>query len=378
MFVLFGISLICIIVWAFVCHFFMRNKITFKEAVFKVGGASIVSLAFLGIVFFQSTADTLILNGYITSKEKDKVNCSHSYQCRCRMKGTGDNRRRVCDTCYDHPYDFNWNVESTVGQFRIDRIDRQGKKEPPRWTAVTINEPASAVDTYTNYVLASPHTLFKMNKLEEDTIKYGKLIPEYPRPHDYYKMNRVLSMGVSYPEAQKLNSLLNDGLKTMGRQKQVNIIVITVNTAQPEYRFALERAWVGGKKNDVIIIFGMPNGQFEWVDTITFANNTGNEMLAVLMRDNIQELVKSQQFGSPQLLSKTILDTIQTNFHRKEMKDFEYLKGQYVPSNGLIIGYTVFMFSLLTGLTIFFYNFDLERGDWNRVPYVRIARRTYY
>jgi hypothetical protein len=130
--------------------------------------------------------------------------------------------------------------------------------------------------------------------------------------------------------------------------------------------------------------------KLSWTDVVTFGKNSGNEMLAVLLRDEIRGLSERQQFGNASMLSAVITKTVANSFTRKQMKDFEYLKEDYSPSSNAIMGFVIFQIILLTGMTIFFYNFDLQRGDWHsastsssllrqlHVPRYTVNRRRIY
>lgn len=367
--VIFVINLIVVILWAAAVHLIFKNKITFKEALLQAGIATVISIMVIFAIYYKDMGDTGIINGQVTGKERVKVSCGHSYRCNCYTTCSSTGKTRTCtqhcSTCYEHSYDVDWRVYTSVGNLEIDRINRQGTKEPPRWTMVQIGEPASNTQSYVNYVKAAPKSLFAMDNLEGDAAKYGALIPKYPRIYDYYRINHVIQVGVTYPQAKELNDLLSMALRTLGPSKQVNINVLFVKTTDTNYRYALERAWLGGKKNDVNVIVGMDaNNTFSWVDTMTFGKNAGNEMLAVLLRDRIKDLVSRQQFGNATMLSDVLVNTITSNFHRKAMKDFEYLKEDYSPSDTAIIWFVIIQLLVLTGTTIFFYHFELERGDW--------------
>ena len=364
------ILLVVAIAWGGLAHLIFPERFTLIEGVVQSAVATVLGGIILLCIYHKDLGDFAILNGQVTGKKSEKVNCEHSYTCNCvtTCSGSGSSRTcsTICQTCYEHSYDIDWNVFTSVGNLTIDRVNRQGTKEPPRWTAVLPGEPASRTESYRNYLKASPASLFAMGEIENDKIKYAGLFPTYPRVYDYYRYNRVIQIKTSYPQATELNNTLNMELRTLGIQKQVNILVVFVKTTDPQYRFAFERHWLGGKKNDVIILFGMDDERkLSWTDVITFGKNSGNEMLAVLLRDEIRGLAERQQFGNATMLSGIITKTIANSFKRKQMKDFEYLKDDYSPSGNAIMGFVIFQIILLTGMTIFFYNFDLQRGDWH-------------
>lgn len=390
MFSLILVLSLVIIIWATICHFLFPNKITLKEASIKSGALCIITVFMVCTIYFRNFSDTLILNGYVTNKEQIKVSCEHSYKCNCYTSCTGSGSSEscttYCSTCYDHSYDYDWRVFTTVGKLNINRVNRQGTKEPPRWTQVIIGEPAATTANYINYIKAAPDSLFNMSELKDVTEKFGSLIPKYPEIYDYYRINRVINIGgVKYPHTSELNDLLNNELKTLGTQKQINIIVVFVKTEDKNYRYALERAWLGGKKNDLVIIFGMKdNTTVSWVDAFTFGKTANNQMLVVKIKDSMYSIIKEQQFQNTEVVVNDVIKTIKSDFHRKEMKDFEYLKSSYSPSTKALTTIGVILFVLLMSGTIFFYFFDLEKGGWDsqigkkkfRVPYFTIRSRT--
>ncbi len=390
---LFIIVSLVALAWGAIAHLCFPDRFTWTEAFVQSGISSFVGMLILFAIYHKDMSDISIMNGQVTAKERVKVSCGHSYRCRCYTSCSGSGKSRSCtqhcSTCYEHGYDVDWRVSTSVGNLEIERVNRQGTKEPPRWTAVLIGEPASRTDSYRNWLKASPSSLFAMNEMKNDAVKYKGILPSsYPRVYDYYRYNRVLQLGTSYPQANELNNSLNMELRTLGPAKQVNIITVFVNTTDPLYRYAFERQWLGGKKNDVIVLFGLDKERkFNWVDVITIGKNSGNEYMAVVLRDKVRELSNRQQFGNAQMLTQAITSTVATSFKRKEMKDFEYLKHDYQPSNNAIIGFIIFQIIFLTGMSIFFYNFQLERGDWHsrgtsllnrmHVPNYSLHRRRY-
>lgn len=138
------------------------DSITWKE----FGLIVLAQLFVAGIVSCSNTRDIEAWNGVVTGKQKVAVPCSHTYSCNCHevCSGSGKDRscRTECDTCYEHHSflrtipgnDYDWRVYTSNGEVvEIDRVDRQGVREPPRFTAVRMGEPTTLAHTYTNYML---------------------------------------------------------------------------------------------------------------------------------------------------------------------------------------------------------------------------------
>jgi hypothetical protein len=247
-----------------------------------------------------------------------------------------------------------------VGDTDIARIDRQGTREPPRWSAVQTGEPFAKTSSYVNYIKAAPDTLFRVS---QDNIKFfANKIPAYPQVYDYYNANRVIPVGVNVPNLQEWNTHLSELLKSAGPKKQANIIVVLVNEPGQDYRYALEAAWVGGKQNDVIVLLGTPHfPEIAWTDTITIGQNKGNELLQVKMRN----LIMDEPVANVHTLD-IIADNVLAHFDREPMEHFKYLMDSIQPPEGLM-WFAAFL-SVFGSffLTWFFYCFDMDNGKWVR------------
>jgi len=335
--------------WIIASKFIFNNEISFKEILIQFGitlffivGAYTISKATL-------TSDTEILNGQVMSKDKDRVSCSHSYSCNCSTDSKGNTS---CDTCYEHSFDYDWNVHTNVGDLTIDRINRQGTKEPPRWTSVQIGEPVALEHSFKNYIKGAPMSIFNQENGTSNT-KFQLMIPTYPRVYDYYKINRIISIGVPLVNSNLLNDKLADSLKVLGPTKQSNILLVFVKTDDQSYRYVLERSWLGGKKNDIIIVIGVTDyPKISWVDTITLGKNANNTMLQVKLRDDLMALQTIDNYDN---IINIINADVKSNFNRKHMKDYAYLDNEIQPSMTAMI--IIFVLTLLCniGLSIFFF-----------------------
>lgn len=336
-------------IWIIASKFIFKYEISFKEILIQFGITFVFVVGAYELSKASLTSDTQILNGQVMSKDRERVSCSHSYSCNCRTDSKGNTS---CDTCYEHSYDVDWNVRTNVGNFTIDRINRQGTKEPPRWSAVTIGEPVALEDSFKNYIKGAPLSIFNQEDVKLTT-KFQSMIPGYPRVFDYYHVNRVVSMGVPLVNPNLLNDKLADSLKILGPNKQANITFVFVKTDDQSYRYALERAWLGGKKNDIIIVIGVTDyPKISWVDTITLGKNANNTMLQVKLRDDLMALQTVDNYDN---IMAIVNKDVGGNFNRKHMKDYAYLDDEIQPSMTTMI--VIFILTVLCniGLTIFFF-----------------------
>src|SRR5690349_13112667 len=86
--------------------FLLSKSICAKELMIMVLCQVVVAGVSAGICYSSNTSDVEVINGFVTSKQQQRVSCSHSYSCRCHRvcSGSGKNRtcRQKCDTCYEH------------------------------------------------------------------------------------------------------------------------------------------------------------------------------------------------------------------------------------------------------------------------------------
>lgn len=266
--------------------------------------------------------DIEILNGIVQSKKQVKVSCDHNYKCMCYESCQDLNGHKscteYCSTCYEHDYDYNWNVYTTLGIIPIHRIDRQGVKQPERFRMVEIGEAVALHHEYDNYVKASQATLFKTFG---DYEKYEKELPNYPdQVYDYYRVERFVTTNFSVDNFVDFSQRLNMLNGRIGHLKQVNVIVVMTQNRNHDWFYALREKWVGAKKNDVVVVVNVDNALKPiWVDVMSW---TDSKILNITIRDDIMNL----QHINPDSLMNIIESRIVLHYVRKPFKDFEYLK----------------------------------------------------
>ena len=304
----------------------------------------------LGISYWQRTSDREIWNGQVTGKASVKVSCRHSYPCNCYQvcSGSGKNEScsEHCDTCYEHSYDIDWDVYSSTHEtVSIDTIDRQGLRMPPRWGAAYVGEPFSSEHRFTNYILANPSSVLLGQK--GDVKRFGALIPKYPEVYDYYKTNHFINTGVPMQPELTWNYLLSMANRTLGPSKQVNLLVITVPTDDPAYMYAFRDVWVGGKKNDAIILIGSTNGhEISWVSVVSW---TPNKEFNIYVRDRIMD---EKYLDHRDAIVNIITEETANRFERLHMKKMEFLVRSFQPS-GTAMLWILFFGVLASGIACF-------------------------
>jgi hypothetical protein len=244
-------------------------------------------------------------------------------------------------------------VHTNVRDFNISRIDRQGNKEPQRWTAVQKGQPVSLENAYTNWIKAAPESLFNLDRSIKQ--KFISQLPGYPDfVYDYHYVDRVISVGVNLPDRKDWNGDLAKMLSKAGPQKQVNVVILFVKGTDKQYMRALEEHWLGGKKNDVIVVFSTPNyPSIEWVEVLSW---TDNKLFHVQLRDTLQSLAAVDRG----IVLSSIDLVIREYYIRKRMGDFEYLKDSIEPPMWVIVLSLLLGVGSSLGMTYYFHKNDVR------------------
>jgi hypothetical protein len=179
------------------------------------------------------------------------------------------------------------------------------------------------------------------------TDQFQGMIPAYPKVFDYYKIDRIIGVGVTIPDEDKWNKQLGILLRDLGPAKQANINIVVAKTSDRSYRYALENAWFGGKKNDIVVVLGSPNGKdIAFVEIISWSKS---EMFTVVLRDELQALNTIEDFGA---VLTIVADVTKEHFVRRPMAEFEYLEEEIIPPMWVV--WTMLIFgSILSGVLTF-------------------------
>lgn len=302
---------------------------------------------------YYLTSDTEIINGEVLGKKRVHDTYEQSYSCNCRSVRSGNSSTMQCDTCYETHYTVEWTAETnSCGDYRIDKEDSTSRRvyrlpDPPRYLSILKGDPVACEHRFTNYVKAAPQSLFHQNDLKDK--KFDALIPAYPSSvYDFYNLDRVLTQGVALPDTKQWNKAVALMLRQLGPLKQANLILLFVKTDDPAYQQYLESRWVGGKKNDIIVMFGVtdyPN--ISWVRVSSW---TDNQLFKVQLQDSLAEL----KIIDRQQIIQTIYTQTIKSFKRKSMKDFKYLESDIEPPTAFLVAAIVVSILAVFGFAFVF------------------------
>lgn len=343
-----------------VCKVVWPHQITWKELAINIPVGLVVGLIVYAIGAYTQVMDVEIINGEVLSKTRVHDSYVRSYSCRCRQtcSGSGNNRTctQTCDTCYEDRYTVTWKSHTNVGDYTIDHKDSGSRSvynsaDPAFYSNVKVGDPAAARHSFVNYVKAAPSSLFHQHDSKSSV--FANMIPEYPADvYNFYSLNRALTVNVPIPDIQQWNHDISVLLKKLGPQRQANVIVLFVNTPDQAYIHALEGKWIGGKKNDIIVVIGTTS--YPKIDWVAVSSWTDEQMFKVKLRDDIMAVSNIDRTAIMNVIDQNTMSL----FKRKSMKDFEYLKHRAEPPIWVLTLAIVLSIITSIGCSFYFYKND--------------------
>jgi hypothetical protein len=334
-----------------VAFFLGKNRITALELAIQV--LVVAALLSGGWYLARWTAlyDNEIWNGRVASKQSGTGRCCHSYKCNCREScNSSGTCSETCSTCYEHSHDEYWDVTSTNGEtVWQSRCNPPGSETPARWLEIRIGEPTAHEHLFTNYVKADPMALLGP---PADVERFRDELPEYPRVTEFHA-DRFLFVGVSAPDAGELLRELAELNADLGAKKEVNAIVIVVAEADPAYFEALHTAWLGGKKNDVVLVIGTPSfPRIAWTRVMAWnAASAAEDDFKGMLAESVLRL---GTFDGRAVLAR-LRTEIEARYTRRSFAELAWLLDRATPTPGALAALTVFGLVVSGGFTIAFW-----------------------
>lgn len=251
-----------------------RGRIAGRDAALQIAVGVALMVVGYYVLRWVGVQDYEVWSGRIARTDHGTTGCCHDYACNCRQECTTSGEQRscsdVCDVCYLHSYDEQYSATSTNDE-RVyhDTCNEPGSDAPADWLAIRVGEPTAWEHRYTNYVLAAPAEVIAP---VPDMGRYLGLLPAYPRTEGW-EVRRFLFAGIAEPpDAGALDEGLDELNADIGAAKQVNVIVVVVRAADRSYADALRAAWLGGKKNDVVVVIGAPEfPEIRWARVLAWS-----------------------------------------------------------------------------------------------------------
>lgn len=420
-----------------------EQKITWTEYIF---GLVIIAL-FTPLVMYgmrnyfiqQKTTFNEWWNGWEVSATRQTITCErdgpcqHTYSCDPYIVwvedcDTDEDGNESCTTTpetryHDCPYvteEWSFYIETTLGRFTVaenrfpnspdqhiwrsdnqipaDVLSSAGQGIPAFWQEVKDRVasgkpgPVTKRMQYTNYILASEHTILKQYAKDIDALKSAGLLPNLsvstlpiPDCQESYLANKVYFVGLSPQNQQEWFDSIGRLNAEFGKELQGDVHLVIANSKAIEnidrYFFALKAYWQNpeafGKnmlsKNAVLILVTIDGDKVNQVRAAT-GMPVGNEAMVTALRSRlvgssfdpkvIIGTVTTRSHGTGVIESVLWgLDDESTRFQRVCMDcveeggvGFSYLKKEIALDNGdiAIIAIIAFVASMLVWVAFAF------------------------
>ena len=318
----------------------VSKQICWKECVTQFVVQSLVVLGMCVFITLSSLQDQEYVTGKMVSKASDRVHCTHSYQCHCVRTRRGSR----CSTCYEHSYDVVWFAETDLPKrIYIKPVDRRGIYTPPNWSQLSVGDPMTHSISYENYIKADPDSLFAS---DASSIKQSDFLPYPDKLYADYKLDRFLGDAVNNPT--KDNQLLAKLNAEIGAKTKANVIIYAT-AKPPTYAKQLQRAWTGGKQNDVIVVLGVKKSAIQWVEVIGLSYPDFKVKLRNVIQDHPQV---------DDALFLKIRETLLAHYKIREMSEFKYLQESFKPTLFQWILGAIISLVVSVGLGFFFHHVE--------------------
>lgn len=166
-------------------------------------------------------------------------------------------------------------------------------------------QPVTALKSWTNRVKASP-SVFSFAKVPENSKVF-----EWPDNDDPFRSGRLLGItgDIDILSFDQMNSRL-------GHSKHVNVILIGFGVSEASIAEWQRAAWIGGKKNDLVICFGGDPKKPSWVKTFGWTESD-------VCKYSVSELILGE--GATNEVLPKLEAVIKRDFKAKDWSKFDYL-----------------------------------------------------
>lgn len=340
------------------------GKVTVREFLVQEAVALSIVGAGYALALSSRSSDVEHWNGVITSKTKDEVTCCHDYCCSWGQCCTSDSKgNQSCSPCCqayckEHSHDNEWNAVTSNGELVFHNTCNSPYSSPPaRWTQIRIGEPTTVEHSFTNYIKGNPDSILRRRGA---ATAWGALLPPYPEVYDYYRSRQLVQAGLSLPDEVRTNAELAELNGSLGRRKQINIIIVATTAADRSYAEGLREHWLGGKKNDLVVIVSMPRfPEIGWAEVLSWSRV---EEMKIEIRDAIQALPAWDGHAVVGLVGAKA----ERMFVRRHWEDFDYLRSTIEPSETAQVMLFALGIAMSLGLTIVFRKYDVF-NEANRI-----------
>ncbi len=170
-------------------------------------------------------------------------------------------------------------------------------------------EPVTTTKSFKNKVKAAPST-FSYCKVPTNVAVFA-----WPSNPNFYRSDRVMGKA-----KESIDTLQWDQMNAvLGPTKKVNLIIIGFGESDPKIAEYQESAWVGGKKNDLVICYGNikledEGASVKWTKVFGWTESDK-------VKHNLEKLVKEHPINND--LLPLIADEVRNNYVIKDWSKFD-------------------------------------------------------
>lgn len=167
--------------------------------------------------------------------------------------------------------------------------------------------PVTTTKTWENKVRACP-SLFSFHKVEASA---SIPVNDYPCNNDKFRSDRLFGTAnvIDIVKWDQLNS-------EVGPVKKINLIAVGSPNSGSDFGTEQEAAWVGGKKNDLVITFGGEAKKPSWVYVFGWTEQD-------VVKRNIETLILQKGFNND--IIPEIKQIVMKDYVIKDWRKFDYL-----------------------------------------------------
>lgn len=214
--------------------------------------------------------------------------------------------------------------------------------------------PAISSKFFRNYIKASP-SLFSFSKVPTNINIYT-----YPE-NSFLFSERLVGTAKNLIDTRKFDELN----ARLGPKKLVNVILVGFNELNSDIGQYQQAAWIGGKKNDLVLCFGGANRShgatwayvFGWTEKELVKKNLESILLASPLNEEILPKIEQE---------------ISKNYQIKDWSKFSYITVE--PPTWMYVVYFVVLIGTQTGLYIFFHRNEYTKNGYNYLNYKKVTK----
>lgn len=365
---------------------YFDKRVSYIEWLITTGVALLMALIFQVSASIGMTDDIETWSGYATSARqfsrwreyyeeaiyRTEYYTEYETQHYTDSKGRSHSKRvavRKSRRVFDHWegrkrwHEAHWEVYTTLGDWDIsqdkfeyfckkfkDRHSVEGRRRTSEHNSKMIDgdpndyvadnktgwiEPVTTTKHFENRVKAAP-SLFSYSKVPTNIA-----VHPWPKTQDIFVSDRV--MGTARASFTTLNwDQMN---AVLGAAKKVNLIVVGFGNQGQDMAQYQEAAWIGGKKNDLVICYGgEPKQKATWVKVFGWTEQN-------IVKQNLQTMFLENNVDDS--LIPKIMNEVKASYVIKDWHKFDYLTIE--PPTWSYWVYFGVMFFVQGGL-FFFYN----------------------